>query len=220
MCQHALEINRKIFGDEHPITAATLSRNLEQMYQALGKNSEPSIWLANRWRSAVSNLDAFASIESERQQFIMQSHTRGYLDRFLSLVAKSSASTQKSFTNPYLAWKGATFARQRWMRAPERSLSQKQGRRRSLRAVGIQVARAGKRIRSASAGNVSAVLTGRSRTDLSGEVESLQKQLSELTSEFRAAHEARRCSLDGPRARSPRWYGFDRFFSIQRSRLS
>lgn len=113
--ERALKAEEKILGAEHHNTATCIS-NVSLLYEAQG-DYKSALPLARRALAiGRKHLDSVAVVQAERQQLTSQNLSRYFLDGFLSAAAMSAVDAADVY-NPVLAWKGATFARQRSLRA-------------------------------------------------------------------------------------------------------
>ena len=117
--RQALEIRKKVLGENHPDYAISLN-NLARLYRAQGDypRAEPLC------RQAVTiirrHLEATAVIQSERQQLAMLQDNRHYLDGYLNLAVDSGQYSEPAYRE-LLAWKGMVLRRNRLARAATQS---------------------------------------------------------------------------------------------------
>jgi hypothetical protein len=73
------------------------------------------------------NLELSALVQSERQQLTLAQKLRWHLDYALSLVSQAQLPAEETYQE-VLVWKGAVFARQRWLRARRMASDPKAGK--------------------------------------------------------------------------------------------
>ncbi|MBI2823915.1 MAG: CHAT domain-containing protein [Planctomycetia bacterium] len=167
-------------------TASKLAR----CYQAQG-NYWSALPLAQRaLAESRRHLDEVAFAQSERQQLNSQRLFRVRLDTFLSTAAMSSLEADLVY-DPVLAWKGATFARQRWMRAMRHAQRDDP----ATSQLYAQIESKSRLLANATSATPSQEQLAVHRDGLerlAGEIESLQQQLAVSSNEFRGTRDAAR----------------------------
>jgi len=113
--QQALEIRRKALGEAHPDYAMSLN-NLAALYNSMGDHARALPLYQQALPIAREHRENSALVQSERQQRAMLATTRPYLDNYLGFVQHARFVAAPVYRE-VLAWKGATLARQRAMRA-------------------------------------------------------------------------------------------------------
>ncbi len=113
-CEQALAIHKKVLGEHHRTTAASLN-NLGYLLHAQGDLAGAREQAARVLAASRHNLERYALAQSERQQLAMTRDLRRYLDRSLSLPGAAGAPAAEAY-EPVLSWKGAVFARQKYLR--------------------------------------------------------------------------------------------------------
>lgn len=184
-----VESSEKVLGPEHLQTLGALYN----MAMCRFSQNDPAGALPFAQRAAAiarKQLDETAVIQSERQQILMQ----GVLVRYMNLLIASGVAAKSDPSELYesvLAWKGAIFARQRWMRAARNSL------RDNAEAARVYAEMEDKSRLLAS--GYSAKLKAKEPGDqgvtlerLAADIESCQRRLADLSSEFRATREVSR----------------------------
>ncbi|MEQ8784886.1 MAG: tetratricopeptide repeat protein, partial [Pirellulaceae bacterium] len=113
--RQALEIYKEMLGEKHPHYATSLN-NLALLYRSQGDHAQAEPLYRQALSISLENLEAVASVQSERQQIAMTTDLRHQLDGYLFMAAHAGRYETSAYRQ-WLAWKGVVFARQQMVRA-------------------------------------------------------------------------------------------------------
>jgi CHAT domain-containing protein len=105
----ALRIRQAVLGQQHPTTILSLA-NLALLADRRGQSAEATRQLGEVLRLAMANLQLASHIQSERQQLLLATMVRGYLDQYLSLSSRAALPAEDVYAY-VLKWKGSVSAR-------------------------------------------------------------------------------------------------------------
>ncbi len=172
--------------------AACLS-NLARLYENRGEFALADPLALEVLEITERHLELTSNVQSERQQLLMNQAVRSYLDTYLSISAETAPPADQVH-GEVLRWKGAVWARQQslrhWRQAladdPKLSDAEKQH---SLDALS-ELETASRQLATLSRATPSPERAEQYRqqiADLSGKIESLQRELAQLSADFRTA---------------------------------
>jgi CHAT domain-containing protein/Flp pilus assembly protein TadD len=118
----ALEMRRKDLGENHLAYAANLIQ-LGWLHVQMGHVAEAEPLLRQALEISLQKVRQTSAIQSERQQLAMLRAARSSLDDYLSLAIDAKLDGDPVYQH-MLWWKGAVFARQRWLRIARESADQ------------------------------------------------------------------------------------------------
>ncbi len=177
----ALQIQKAAFGEKHPSYAISIS-NLSMLYADMGQ-FDKAVPLAHQSIDIMrSQLDMSSSVQSERQQLKMASSLRGYLDDYLSVAQLANVPSEQVYAQ-VLAWKGSVSAWQRTMRRLRLS-----GDNPKAVEISKQLAETARQFDSLSRATPLPAKADEHQRDLKAlndKLESLEKQLSAVSADFR-----------------------------------
>src|SRR5208283_239214 len=101
--RQALEIQKKVLGENHPDYAISLS-NLGLLYRDQGDYARAEPLVREAVTISFNQLEATAVIQSQRQQLRMLESVRGYLNHYLALAADKDQFCTSAYRQ-MLAWK-------------------------------------------------------------------------------------------------------------------
>ncbi|MEQ8788699.1 MAG: tetratricopeptide repeat protein [Pirellulaceae bacterium] len=110
----ALEINKDLMRPEHPDCARILT-NLALMHHSQRNYARAEPLYRRALAISLENLEAAASLQSERQQLAMTKMLRYQLNNYLALAVEAEMFELAAYRH-WLAWKGMVFARQKTVR--------------------------------------------------------------------------------------------------------
>ena len=183
--QEALSIRQQVLGPNHPDCAACLS-NLARLYENRGEFALADPLALEALEITERHLELTSNVQSERQQLLMNQAVRSYLDTYLSISAETAPPADQVH-GEVLRWKGAVWARQQslrhWRQAladdPNLSDAEKQH---SLDAL-AELETASRQLATLSRATPSPERAEQYRqqiADLSGKIESLQRELAQF----------------------------------------
>ncbi len=189
--QEALVIRQEVLGADHPDCAQCLS-NLARLYENRGDFSTAEPLALEALEITERHLELTSTVQSERQQLLMNQSVRSYLDAYLSISAETAPPAEQVH-GEVLRWKGAVWARQQSLRhwrqalAEDQHLSDEQ-KSQSLESL-TELETASRQLATLSRATPSADRAEEYRQQiaaLSSRIESLQRSLAQLSADFRA----------------------------------
>src|SRR5262249_43608130 len=105
---------QQALGPDHPNTATCLS-NLGLLHYRTHNLVQAEALLSRALIASRRNLELAAQAQSEQEQLALAQLLRQDLDGYLSVAPLAGQPPDAAYQHA-LAWKGAVFARQRWLR--------------------------------------------------------------------------------------------------------
>jgi tetratricopeptide (TPR) repeat protein/CHAT domain-containing protein len=178
LLDQALQIRQRVQTTKHPDYAQTL-HYLGLLSDARGDHAGAEASWAQALAGTRRNLELTFAVQSERQQLILARALRARLDAYLSLTTRHPVPSEQVYRH-VLAWKGAVFARQQWLRL-ERQQAGLAADFARLRAVSARLSN----LSFASPDPKDQEAWRRRIQDLTAEKERLESDLAEHSSAFR-----------------------------------
>jgi CHAT domain-containing protein/tetratricopeptide (TPR) repeat protein len=176
--REALEIRKRTVGETHPDYAKSLAF-LAGVYQLQGDNRRSEALLREALTISERLLLTTLPAKSERQQLALAEILRTNLDRYLSVATAVGVNSSDAYRH-VLIWKGAVFVRQ-FSRRAARHHTELEPRFDQLESVGIRLST----LALAGPKPNGRAVWERQISELSGQKEALEAELSGKSAEFR-----------------------------------
>jgi CHAT domain-containing protein len=186
-----LDARKKVLGPDNSYTMSS-TVNLAALYELEGNYTAAMPLAKEALKQARRHLDNYANVQSEHRQYALHADLRFQFDTFLSAAIATELPAAETYES-VLEWKGVTSARQRWIRAARQSLQN------NPEAVRLYAQLEAQSRALAGAYGVAVPANQRAAQEeytshLSQEVQDLQRQLAQVSQEFRAAQTAIHCT--------------------------
>lgn len=113
--RQALEIRKKVLGENHPDTAGSL-HNLAFLYESLGSYAKAGPLCREALQIYEKHFANTLQVQSEQQQLALAESLRFSLDAYATIAAEAKVRPADVYRH-VLAWKGAIFMTQLASRA-------------------------------------------------------------------------------------------------------